>query len=96
MFPWYPVLEGEGEGAWLDVRPSEKMARGGWRRSHMRGAGFRKSIAATRRGTCLVYVVRLREGGCVRVKGRFPAAEIFAEARGCWILGWGPARCRRS
>ncbi|KDE04216.1 hypothetical protein MVLG_05317 [Microbotryum lychnidis-dioicae p1A1 Lamole] len=26
-FPWYPVLEGEFEGAWIDVRPSERIAR---------------------------------------------------------------------
>ncbi|KAK4047500.1 hypothetical protein OIV83_005413 [Microbotryomycetes sp. JL201] len=27
-FPWYPVLEGEWEGSWLNVRPSERIVRG--------------------------------------------------------------------
>ncbi|ORY68077.1 Alpha/Beta hydrolase protein [Leucosporidium creatinivorum] len=27
-FPWYPVLEGEWEGSWLDFRPSERIVRG--------------------------------------------------------------------
>ncbi|KAM0790321.1 hypothetical protein ACM66B_003206 [Microbotryomycetes sp. NB124-2] len=27
-FPWYPVLEGEYEGSWLNVRPSERIVRG--------------------------------------------------------------------
>ncbi|SGY17561.1 BQ5605_C015g07819 [Microbotryum silenes-dioicae] len=31
-FPWYPVLEGEFEGAWIDVRPSERIARGVYNR----------------------------------------------------------------
>ena len=28
FFPWYPVLEGDWNGSWLDVRPSERIARG--------------------------------------------------------------------
>ena len=27
-FPWYPVLEGEWEGSWLDIRPSDHIVRG--------------------------------------------------------------------
>ncbi|KAM0749102.1 alpha/beta-hydrolase [Meredithblackwellia eburnea MCA 4105] len=27
-FPWYPVLEGEWEGSWLDFRPSDRIVRG--------------------------------------------------------------------
>lgn len=27
-FPWYPVLEGEFDGSWLNVRPSERIVRG--------------------------------------------------------------------
>ncbi|KAL8277512.1 hypothetical protein RQP46_010067 [Phenoliferia psychrophenolica] len=27
-FPWYPVLEGEWEGTWLDIRPSDRIVRG--------------------------------------------------------------------
>ncbi|SCV68126.1 BQ2448_247 [Microbotryum intermedium] len=29
-FPWYPVLEGEFEGSWIDVRPSERIVRGAY------------------------------------------------------------------
>lgn len=28
FFPWYPVLEGEFGGSWLDIRPSERILRG--------------------------------------------------------------------
>lgn len=28
MFPWYPTLEGDWEGSWLDVRPSDRIVRG--------------------------------------------------------------------
>ncbi|SCZ89825.1 BZ3500_MvSof-1268-A1-R1_Chr1-3g01601 [Microbotryum saponariae] len=31
-FPWYPVLEGEFEGSWIDVRPSERIVRGAYNR----------------------------------------------------------------
>ena len=27
-FPWYPALEGEWNGSWLDVRPSDRIVRG--------------------------------------------------------------------
>lgn len=27
-FPWYPVLEGEWQRSWLDVRPSDRIVRG--------------------------------------------------------------------
>lgn len=29
VFPWYPVIEGDFEGSWLKVRPSEMIVRGG-------------------------------------------------------------------
>lgn len=28
FFPWYPVLEGQWEGSWLDRRPSERIVKG--------------------------------------------------------------------
>ena len=28
FFPWYPVIEGEFNGSWLDIRPSDRIVRG--------------------------------------------------------------------